>query len=177
MNGVIMANIKSMILFLLFLAGMPLCYTQENKHHWGISAPILTTADSKELALSRKLGKKTMVLLWGGCYYDKNIDFTPNQDVFRNLSYFGDLELRRSMIVDKKIKPYLGLVFGGGYSRAENKDILPYNTNREFITKDSSSKDIRIAFSFGAEYFITQSVSIFIHSRLFKVWVISRSSG
>ncbi len=75
---------RKLIITVLFLLIATVSYSQNNQRKWGLSAPILSTEPSKDIALSRCISKSNMVLFWTHLYFDKNNDVTPNQDVFEN---------------------------------------------------------------------------------------------
>ncbi|MBN1349261.1 hypothetical protein JXJ21_07620 [candidate division KSB1 bacterium] len=57
-------------------------------------------------------------------YYDKNSDITPNQDLFENLIYWVETELRRNFGQHIKILPYIGVALKYGYGDSENRKTI-----------------------------------------------------
>lgn len=162
---------KIVVIILIFIVTFATFTRAESrKLKWGLSAPVLSTTLSRELALSRNLNEKYMVLFWGSFYYDKNADITPNQEVFKNFSYLIETELRRNFPKKNKIIPYCGLALRFNYDYGENKFYDPYYYLLEFNTEIYESKYVGAAVSFGAEYFITSAISIFVHTRIFNIY-------
>jgi hypothetical protein len=164
-------NIKvNMLLIGLLLVPMTV-FSQEKILKWGLSAPVLTNSAAKDLALSRRINDNYMALMWGYFYYDKNTDETPNQDLFKSLCYTTELEIRRNLIRNSRVTPYVGLVAWGLYNRDEEEHIyLSYEDGDYRIKVIDNTKCAGFSLSFGAEYFITRAVSIFAHTRLLNVY-------
>lgn len=155
-------------MFLLILP--PIISSQSSKLKWGLSTPIMTSTGSKELALSRTLNEKYMLLFWGKLYYDKNTDSKPNQRLYKNILYGIETELRRNIYQNKKITPYFGVVAALNYENRFNRYNYFYNEPNEFVEVTINTKQVGMGLSFGAEYFITPAISIFVHTRIFYIY-------
>ena len=162
-------NRKIMIIILFLLIPL-LSFSQNNKKKWGISAPVLSTEPSTDLALSRCIGESNMVLFWARLFFDKNNDVTPNQDVFENYSWSVETEFRHNFYTKKKVSPYTGIGLNFGMNK---KDIIYKTVYRDEVIIDQQvyekNKSIGLSLSFGVEYFVLPGVSIFAHTRLFTL--------
>lgn len=159
---------RKYVVIIILLA--TICQAQERKLNWGISAPLLTTSYSKELALSRKFNDNWMALCWGSLRYDKNEDITPNQDLFENQKYGIEAELRRNIGEKRVITPYIGCSLFGSYNKEYEKNLIFWSTDNEFIEEIKRERNVGLALSFGTEYFIKPAFSIFIHTRLLTIY-------
>jgi hypothetical protein len=155
-------------MFLLILPSIS--FSQSSKLKWGLSAPIMTSTGSKELALSRTLNDKYMLLFWGKLYWDKNTDSSPNQHLYKHFLLGAETELRRNFYQNKKITPYLGIATTLNYENSFSQYNYFYDEPNEFDDETLNSKQLGMGFSFGAEYFITPAISIFIHSRFLYIY-------
>jgi hypothetical protein len=162
---------KKIIIQLMFLLILPsINFSQSSKLKWGLSAPIMVAKGPKELALSRTLNDKYMLLFWGKLYWDKNTDSSPNQHLYKNILLGIETELRRNIYQNKIITPYLGIVAILNYENRFTKYNYFYDEPNEFDEEILNSKQIGMGFSFGAEYFITPAISLFIHSRFLYIY-------
>ena len=161
---------RKLIIIIIFMFIPSLCISQNDKRKWGISAPVLSTEPSKDLALSRCMGESNMVLFWTRLFFDKNNDVTPNQDVFENYRWSVETEFRHNFYTKKKVSPYMGIGLNFGMSK---NDFIYKTVYRDKVTIDEKlyekNTNIGCSLSFGVEYFITPAFSIFAHTRLFTL--------
>jgi hypothetical protein len=161
---------RKLIITVLFLLIAVCSYSQNHQRKWGLSAPILSTEPSKDIALSRCISKSNMVLFWARLFFDKNNDVTPNQDVFENYTWSVETEFRHNFYTKKKVSPYTGFGLNFGMSK---KDFIYKTVYRDEVRIDEKlyekNTDIGCSLSFGVEYFITPAFSIFAHTRLFTL--------
>ena len=94
---------RNLIITVIFIFIPSLCISQNDKPKWGISAPVLSTNPSTDIAFSRGINESNMVLFWARLYYYKNDDVTPNQDVFENLIWSIETEFRHNLYIKNKV--------------------------------------------------------------------------
>lgn len=161
---------RNLIITVLFLLIATFSYSQNNQRRWGLSAPILSTEPSKDIALSRCVSKSNMVLFWARLFFDKNNDVTPNQDVFENYTWSVETEFRHNFYTKRKVSPYAGIGLNFGKSK---KDFIYKTVYRDEVMIDKKfyekNSDFGCSLSFGVEYFIMPAISIFAHTRLFTL--------
>ena len=161
---------QKLIMTVLFLLIATFSYSQNTQRKWGLSAPILSTEPSKDIALSRCISKSNMVLFWTRLYFDKNNDVTPNQDIFENYTWSVETEVRHNFSTNKKVSPYTGFGLNFGMNK---EDVIYKTADRDEVTLDNKyyekNTEIGCSLSFGVEYFITPVFSIFAHTRLFTL--------
>lgn len=161
---------QKIMITLLFLLIPLFSFSQNNKRKWGISAPVLSTEPSTDLALSRCIDESDMVLFWARLFFDKNNDVTPNQDVFENYTWSVETEFRHNFYAKKKVSPYTGIGLNFGMNKT---DIIYKTVYRDEVIIDEQvyekNKSIGLSLSFGVEYFVLPAVSIFAHTRLFTL--------
>lgn len=157
---------KIAIFIILILVVSSNVFTMPVDEKWGISACVTPWIDNREFTLSRQLSKTWTILFWGDFSADRNE--IPGDEYFNidnGYKWLVGPEFRKKLYYSEehKIAPYLGVLVNGGYEKYDMSAI----GNSEY-QKKHYAYDGGVELTFGVEYFITNFISVNIHTRFFK---------
>jgi hypothetical protein len=165
MQRKIMKKINFIIL-ITFLCYPTTLISQPVKGKWGISASLTPWTYNREITISKNLSKSWSILIWGDFTFDKensrDYEYYRIEDGYK---YIIGPEIRKRLNYYEKYKiaPYFGLMIHSGYEKYDRKSKI-FSGDKQSLRAVEAGIDV----TFGVEYFISEHISFYIHSRFLR---------
>jgi hypothetical protein len=158
---------KLFILFVLIFVSCRVVYSQDIEKAWGISAGLYQN-QVNEIAVSYGVSNRTSILFFTNLNYSNNNTDTEQSGAYVTSQTVNNDELSASIgselrgyFYTNRVAPFGGIRFSiGGNNNKHEKSGSDWTKNRRI--------QINIGLTYGAEYFIKNTLSVYISMSLFE---------